>query len=402
MIKKLFGIFIPLCIFSFIAFGISVAILGTGRSYDTAYDTVYISEGTELAVGTASSWEITESYSGIRLDVGAYNVTLSPGDDDTTYFVVTRVGDDKSEITAEIVGDTLEVTIDAGFTLVDFGFDHLDRLLEAIQSGEGFDAIFAGSSLDIIIPQKVYDELEVNMGSGSVEIIDLNARHNTLCINSGRLNYYNGSGFTSDSADIEVNSGFIQVNGISTRGYNIDINSGSYEIFGLSGEGRIEINSGSGTISFDRLDGDCDIDFNSGDMSMYLPRGASADIYADINTGSVYVSTEDNSNCRLRDGNRLTVGGGEYEIYIDMNSGRISISEEYADTDYAVTTTAIADKIPEESAAQSESIIDAVTYIEVPAVPEIPAAPKVPEAPKAPEVPAAPSYALFGSGIARG
>ena len=83
MLKKLFGIFIPLCIFSFIAFGVSAAVLGTG--YGSAS---YVVDEAMEGTGNISSWETNESYTNIKLDAGAYNVMLVPGivGDDTTYF----------------------------------------------------------------------------------------------------------------------------------------------------------------------------------------------------------------------------------------------------------------------------------------------------------------------------
>lgn len=389
MMKKLFGIFIPLCIFSFIAFGMSAAILGTGYgSSGLDYGDAAAEYVTSPVVGTAtsSSWDITERYSNIRLDVGAFNVMLAPGDDDTTYFHVTRIDGDNTDIYTEIVGDTLEITIDDSFKNINFGFDYLDRLIEAVRTGSGFDEIFSNSRLDIIVPQQIYESLDVNIGSGSLEIYDLNAYSNTLCLGSGSLFYSNATGFTSDQMDISINSGYVEAYGARTREYDIYINSGRYEIFDLSGEGEIEINSGTGNIGFFSVDGDCEIDMNSGSMDIYIPYGTSMKVNAFINSGGVSVSTDEH-NSKLRDGDSLTIGGGRYKMDIDVNSGNIRLTEETADVsiveevppiDFAVITdsnTAFSEAVEELVGVVAEQTEQEIHFIEAPQAPEAPSAP---------------------------
>ena len=76
MLKKLFGIFIPLCIFSFIAFGVSAAVLGTGYG-STDYAEASMEYDALISAGSGSSWEINEGYTNIRLDAGAYKITVT-------------------------------------------------------------------------------------------------------------------------------------------------------------------------------------------------------------------------------------------------------------------------------------------------------------------------------------
>ena len=66
--KVVLRIFIPLCIFSFIAFGISVMFLGTQPvSHDTAESEPEISGG-------SNTYDITDSFTSIRADIGAYKL----------------------------------------------------------------------------------------------------------------------------------------------------------------------------------------------------------------------------------------------------------------------------------------------------------------------------------------
>ena len=76
--KVVLRIFIPLCIFSFIAFGISVMFLGTQPvSYDTAASEPEISGG-------ANTYDITDSFTSIRADIGAYKLTIKPWSENKT------------------------------------------------------------------------------------------------------------------------------------------------------------------------------------------------------------------------------------------------------------------------------------------------------------------------------
>ncbi|MDE7195306.1 MAG: DUF4097 domain-containing protein [Oscillospiraceae bacterium] len=412
MLKKLFGIFIPLCIFSFIAFGISAAVLGTG--YGTYYDDVgseveYIDYGIVDGGSDISSWELYDSYSDIRLDIGAYNVTLISGQegDYTTYFNASRISGDSTDIRTELLGDTLVISIDESFKFINFGFDYLDRLFEAIRTGEGFENIFGGSRLDIIVPPQVYHCLDVTMGSGSLEVVNVNAASNSFYLGSGSMSFFNDSDFTSDNLDITVGSGYIQANGAKTMEYSIDINSGRYEIFGLSGDGELEINSGSGAIGFDAFDGNCDISMNSGTVDIYVPQNSSMRVDADINSGSVYVVTADHYS-RLRDGDSVTIGGGENLMSVDLNSGQVSISEIYPETEVTVSEVPPIDFaiVTDERAADTTVVaIEGAAPIVISGdtvlieAPEVPQAPEAPSAPKAPE---APSFSASVSGYAQG
>ena len=71
--KVVLRIFIPLCIFSFIAFGISVMFLGTQPiTADAAISELTISDS------GANTYDITDSFTSIRADIGAYKLTIKP------------------------------------------------------------------------------------------------------------------------------------------------------------------------------------------------------------------------------------------------------------------------------------------------------------------------------------
>lgn len=98
--KVVLRIFIPLCIFSFIAFGISVMFLGTQPiTADTAISELTISDS------GANTYDITDSFTSIRADIGAYKLTIKPWSENKTQ--VTVSGDKSSRIKAGVSGDRL-------------------------------------------------------------------------------------------------------------------------------------------------------------------------------------------------------------------------------------------------------------------------------------------------------
>ena len=97
--KVVLRIFIPLCIFSFIAFGISVMFLGTQPiTADAAISELTISDS------GANTYDITDSFTSIRADIGAYKLTIKPWSENKTQ--VTVSGDESSRIKAGVSGPT--------------------------------------------------------------------------------------------------------------------------------------------------------------------------------------------------------------------------------------------------------------------------------------------------------
>ncbi len=98
--KHLVGFFLPICIFSFIAFGISVAVLGTPSSSNRNPESMVYSENTV----------INEQYSRIELSNGSGTLNVYPNDDNST--LITTKSTNINEVTAYVKNDTLIVKCD--------------------------------------------------------------------------------------------------------------------------------------------------------------------------------------------------------------------------------------------------------------------------------------------------
>ncbi|MGN1422011.1 MAG: DUF4097 family beta strand repeat-containing protein [Oscillospiraceae bacterium] len=320
--KHLFGIFIPLCICSFIAFGISVAIMGVQGSAAAEGSTVDITE---------DSWTRTleGEYSDIDIDAGGLTVKLIPADTDVT--TIKYEGHSvSSNIKTEIKGDTLK--IDTGTFISFMGINKLiDNIVKGIENGFVFD--FTEASLEITVPAKVYDKLDINEGSGNITVNGIEAMEYDIDIGSGAL-YFTGGDVTAEKLDLDHGSGYFSLKNIRTEKYEIDVGSGKFDISGLTGKGEFSMGSGTGTLGYGIIDGNSEIDIGSGSLTVELPTDTNAVITADIGSGSVKVNAC-GVNIDLANKQKITLGGGGYEIKTELGSGSVK----FVDADSAGNNT---------------------------------------------------------------
>ena len=164
--KVLLRIFIPLGILSFIAFGISIPILGTNGDWDDSPKPIHATITPALAIPQHSSILLM-----IDIDVGAYDCTVKPYSGSAVKFTVT--GDTTHNIRAKISGDTLSV-YHSGWK---FGWLR------------GFDIFSWTSSIkaEVLVPEQQYESLTVYTGAGNAVIKDITATQSDL------RHFWNGS-----------------------------------------------------------------------------------------------------------------------------------------------------------------------------------------------------------------
>ena len=323
--KRLFGICVPWCICCFIAFGISVAVFGrdssvTTKAYETLsgwheaedYDAIYL-ESNSIAVSlTSDNIDDTE----FRLESCCPYVHCEANISDGTYYINTWID------TSHLFSYYMSVIVDGICSSVsDFPTSLLDSVFSSGGTGGAFD--FSLGTLYITVPDRIYESLDVYLGSGSVDISsDISAERYVFDVGSGSLDY-SGGGLGAEAMHVTLGSGRISIDGIEPDYYNINIGSGSFEISGLS-QGEFDMGSGSGTLSFASLGAENTIDIGSGSLDIYLPSDASARIYTDIGSGNaahIYGS----SRVYLSDGGEYVLGGGDGSFIISMGSGSVNL-----------------------------------------------------------------------------
>lgn len=335
--KHAFAVLVPVCIVSLIGFFISLALFGT----DTSEVKDYINVGIEKPEMVSSSWDVTEPYDKIDLNVAAAMVELRSSQGDKTLFDLTSDG--SLDVDCKVSGSTLCIDVKS----TGFG-QFFSRLGEAIRNGKGWGDVFDNGNLVVYIPDRVYEKLEADLGSGTLIITDVSAAKQDIDIGSGYFRY-DGADRTCDELDVDQGSGKCEIALLSCKKYDIDIGSGTYDIRGLGGSGKFNMGSGSGTIAFADVTGKNHVDVGSGTLSVYIPENADAVIKADIGSGKVNLNAC-GKNTSMQDDKNITLGAGTGELNIDLGSGRVDIADiavisemaEVSTDTVAVATTVLA------------------------------------------------------------
>lgn len=325
--KVLLKIFIPLCILSFIAFGISIPILGTNEAWNGA-------------AGQERTIEFTEEITGIKVDIGAYDCTVKPYSGDTAKISIS--GDNFGRIKAQMSGGELEVYSEG------FGFGWLRFNLFSW---------FGSTKVTVEVPEKEYETLKVYTGAGTTEIKNIRAADVDLSVGAGTLKYTQPD-YTVSDLEIDVSAGKLVAKNAKAKEYSIDVSAGSAEVYGLTGSGSIDVSAGSAKAYLAELNGSCDIDVSAGSASLMLPDDASAKIYCDKSAGSVNVNAC-GVNRDANDDEIITLNGGEYSINADVSAGSIKIGNtdagqaEQTETATAATTATHVGDVVESAVAQA-------------------------------------------------
>ncbi len=288
--KALLKIFIPMCVVSFIAFGISVAVFGTNDS----------------SLSSDMVTELTEDYDSIEIDVGVYDCDLRPGSGDITKVSVS--GDNVDGIKANVSNGRLKVYTQKKW----FNFNFLFWR--------------SNTRVTVEVPEKIYNELQVGNTSGDTTVAGVSAKTVSLKSTSGSIKYDQPQGFTTEDFFINITSGEVVATNASTKNYKIRETSGSIDVSGLTGTGMIKLTSGDMNIAFLSLDGNCDFNMTSGNATLTIPDDASADIVCKKTSGTINVVT-DNLIKNVSDNSTVRLGEGGITINAKLTSGDLVIKD---------------------------------------------------------------------------
>lgn len=332
--KHLVALLIPICIFSFLAFGVSCALLGTNPNYNK--NTI-----------TGRTTVITDTYSEIEVSSDAANVRIYPTNTNTT-----------TVISEQEISETLKVNVDDGTLKID------------CDAGAGFftnpfdfiGSLFNGDkrTVTIYVPDKLYSSIKANINAGTTEIVDVATKDIDLNMSAGTLSYAQPAGTTSDSIDITMNAGTCNLYNADTKNYSIEMNAGTLEVYGLTGTGDIDVNAGTGRINYADLNGNISAELAAGSVELNLPEGANANVHCEKSAGSVDVKYG-NINTSMKDGSNVTIGEGTYAISTDVSAGSILISDKIK--------TKEAPTVPEVTAESDDSNNVATTAIHATSMP---------------------------------
>lgn len=343
--KVILKIFIPLCIVSFIAFGVSVAVFGTDSS-----------AGYGVGNNQTDSYQVDGEYTNIEAHIGSYDLVLSPHSGDTTEVNISGSDANISKINVGLDGDTLVISMNSS------GIDFSSWITWIMNRGQH-------TVVNVTVPDKVYQKLAIGMTSGSAESVGISAKNVELSTTSGDLKYLQPD-FTTDSLTIKTTSGSITALNAATKSYDIRATSGDISVSSLTGTGNIRVSSGNLQIGFKELSGDCYVIMSSGDVALGLPWDTSANIHCSKTSGDIVMTTFDGTetNSVNVESGDIVLGSGGSKINITLTSGDIELirakNEDYFDGSYdsyfdesAYTESTSTYPAPEESAAVKEIMI---------------------------------------------
>lgn len=326
MIKGLIGSLIAAAVF-FAAGGISVAVIGLSDEYEEINETADVEwrSGTiaDERISGSKTWNFEENdkLSEISINTSSFKTRIEPSEDGKMSVSVSTNKYKSADVEISYDGDGIDISLSGSrfFGFISFGIGSVGTAV-------------------ISVPDNIYEELSIDLGSGSLDARGIRADKSSLEIGSGSFKLSMPEDFTARELEVDIGSGSVTIDNAAAKYYEVEMGSGSFDISGLTGSGSIDIGSGSGTARFAEINGtQNDIDMGSGSLKVYIPSDTKADLYTDIGSGSVTLDC-----CGVKE--KLTNGNdGHYplnggyggghghdhddrsgSINVDMGSGHIS------------------------------------------------------------------------------
>lgn len=358
MEKKLFAFFIPLCIFGFLGFWISTMFVGTHNTSITR-----LSGGTDPG---GDDWRCShtladEDFSAemianpeIELNLADVSATVVPYNGTNIVVEARNIGHSKLRVDLERIGGSSSRINIRSDSLLDFGFG-----LFKFNLFDGLADKISNRRITIKIPSNyIYEKIIISQGSGETNIKGIPALENDIDIGSGKLTYENSSSVVSQTFKIDLGSGEATFKGISTKNYEIDVGSGKLNIKNLTGDGKIDMGSGSADITFEDSPSGR-LDMGSGYIKMTIPKETNTTFNFDIGSGWIDIEEEIEdhmkSYTRYSDDGNIVLGNGDFKYDIDLGSGRIEIAYTNTGSKPITGITITEPNVVQSSFARSES-----------------------------------------------
>lgn len=359
------------CVIFFAAFGISVGIMGYKESVNnlTYFDTPSYSDNVaDILYGNTNDsgqWKIDHTFDSIKINSWGLHTQVVGTDRDDIFISLSNRERKSVSLYVYCEKDggengTLNIQVNPMYRqwFTNFSFD-IANWFKDFLTGNASDVV-----LRIEVPEKIYAELELDQGSGSVLIEEVYAKYNRMNIGSGSFTHSRRkAGNTAAEYTLTLGSGSAYVDCMDTEKYELNIGSGSFNVNRLTGGGVVDMGSGRGQISFEKYNGECNVDIGSGNITVMLPSGADAKVNCDIGSGSVEVSAN-GVYAHVGSGNDdapVVIGKGTHNFNIDMGSGHIGIYEGTNNSEYA--NSAIGEAVMSSYDEETTAGVFEITYV---------------------------------------
>lgn len=319
MIKKIlpiFAVLIPVCILSFIAAGILDMFLGIRYSPDaSSYNDELFDSRSYTVTDTTKAYDFElDALDSISLKLAGVDAEVMASTDDKIHVKVHNTNTERdAAVVLNASNDTSTVEVhptNISFSSVGSG---LIGWLEDLFTGKPKCKVW------IMVPQKVYQNLDVMQGSGVVDINTISANFNNFTVGSGSLTFTNSPLHKSTELNLNLGSGSVTFNNSITSEYNFDIGSGKFDIRGLTGTGNVTMGSGSGSFSYEDYYG-LFLEKGSGTLELLLPPSTPLRIVPELGSGRIEVDLDGEKKI-IKDNNEYNFGGESVRNFLRVENG---------------------------------------------------------------------------------
>ncbi len=335
--KKALIISIIVFVVASIAFGISVAATGIreGQGFGISIGRIPFlgtgeTFGSNTKAGDIMAYTFNESVNDIQVITSVAETDVKVADvDEISVRYETETGG--FIFSARVEGDRLVVKEQGGY------------LLSIFNIGE------KKSKLEVILPEKEYEDVEIITASGNTDIEQLICKDFNSVVTSGSSKYdifapdisvttTSGSVEVSNCTDRKANkitldsvSGSHAISGFRCDEFKFNSVSGCIKAEGISGKGSADIVSGEIFIDYAEWDNNLKLNAVSGEFDITLPEDAGVEIDLDALSGEVEVELKEDDGDTDKstfsgESNSGELGGDNvHEVKVDLVSGEVSI-----------------------------------------------------------------------------
>lgn len=250
---------------------------------ETTYEIAEVIEGGYDGENTITfTADESSSLTGLDIDVKAGTFYVTAGNN----LSIETYGIKKDDLDYSIKDGILNVKYAPGFKLVDFSFDDMQ--------------------INIVVPQKIYENVNFEVKAGELDVRDLSAEKCTLDFTAGDSSFSNV--MISEHSDIKISAGDCNFFNCTLNDPDIKMTAG-YMFFGTS-----------------RLLGSSDIKMTAG--SMYINLSGTAEDYnfnIDKTAGNIEIDGNDSAQ-------NITNQGAIHTINISLTAGDCIVG--FEDEDY--------------------------------------------------------------------
>lgn len=179
-------------------------------------------------------------------------------------------------------------------------------------------------NLKIYIPEDYNRNMNIQIGSGSINFSGQSMKLNELSldIGSGNVNidHLEVNEFTHDGS-----SGNVKIDTLKTKSSTFDLSSGNLEVNHFTGALKADISSGKLAIQMDKLNDPIEIDLSSGNLNLDLPDNADFNLNGEVSSGNISSDFPLTTNGTDKKSLKGTHGSGKNQINVDVSSGNIHI-----------------------------------------------------------------------------